>query len=244
MFNNFVMPLPRWIFSWHTFLIILGFFIGLKHGFRGPGWFIMMAIGAFFTLKDVAPFWGDIDRIFWPSVLVLLGLFIIFKPKANYCAHRKRWHQRQDRWRRRQQRWVQESNPAFGFERAQPAGSSNADYESRNDYLDSVNVFGGSHQIVYSKNFKGGDVVAVFGGCDVNLTQSDFTGEIVLEVVAVFGGSKIIIPQSWVVKHEITAILGGVDDKRAIMPLPEGAPEKILIIRGLAMFGGIEIKNY
>jgi hypothetical protein len=37
-----VTDLPNWVFSWHTFLIVLGFFIGLKHGFKGGTWFILM----------------------------------------------------------------------------------------------------------------------------------------------------------------------------------------------------------
>ena len=57
-------------------------------------------------------------------------------------------------------------------------------------YLDSVNVFGGSHQTIYSKNFKGGEITAVFGGCDVNLTQADFEGVVAIDVTAIFGGAK------------------------------------------------------
>ncbi|MCY1532439.1 Cell wall-active antibiotics response 4TMS YvqF [compost metagenome] len=113
-----------------------------------------------------------------------------------------------------------------------------------NDYIDSVNVFGGSHQAVYSKNFKGGEITAVFGGCDVNLTQADFEGEIKIEVTAIFGGAKIIIPPGWEVKSEVTAIFGGLDDKRAIQPLADDAPRKVLIIEGLALFGGVDIRNY
>lgn len=87
-----------------------------------------------------------------------------------------------------------------------------------NDILDSVNVFGGSHQRIFSKNFKGGDVIAIFGGCDINLTQADFTDTITLDVVAIFGGCKIIVPPGWEVKSEVTAIFGGMDDKRSVGP--------------------------
>lgn len=250
LLDNFFLNLPNWLFSWHTFLLALGLFIGAKHRFRGAGWFFMVLVGAFFTADAILPREFPTNKILFPSALVLLGLFMIFKPKSHYQCD-DRFRRRNDRWKKRNERW----NNRFGVdpnaqqtytqtEEQQSQSDFSSKEESRNDYLDSVNVFGGSHPIVYSKNFKGGDVVAVFGGCDANLSQADFEGEIVLDVTAVFGGVKIIIPQGWVVKHEVTAILGGVDDKRAIMPLVEGAPKKVLILRGLAMFGGIDIRNY
>ena len=111
------------------------------------------------------------------------------------------------------------------------------------DYLDSVNVFGGSNQIVYSKNFKGGEITAIFGGCDVNLTQADFEGQVVIDVTAIFGGTKIIVPQGWIIKSEVTAVFGGLDDKRGIMPMADGQ-NKLLIIKGVALFGGVDIRSY
>ena len=110
------------------------------------------------------------------------------------------------------------------------------------DFLDSINFFAGSHLIVYSKNFKGGEVTSVFGGCDVNLSQADFEGQILLEVSAIFGGVKIIVPSGWQVKQEVTAIFGGFEDKR-VMRAPEES-NKMLVIKGVALFGGVEIKSF
>jgi hypothetical protein len=86
-------------------------------------------------------------------------------------------------------------------------------------------------------------VVAIFGGCELNLSHSDFKDTITLEVVAIFGGIKIIVPPNWEIKSEAAAIFGGIDDKRAVAPFGEG-PRKILVIKGLALFGGVDIKNY
>ena len=104
-------------------------------------------------------------------------------------------------------------------------------------------MFGGSNQIIYSKNLKGGEITAVFGGGDINLTQSDFEGQVVLEVTAIFGGVKIVVPPTWQIKSEVTAVFGGVDDKRAIYPASEQA-NKLIIIRGTVLFGGVEFKSY
>jgi hypothetical protein len=64
-----------------------------------------------------------------------------------------------------------------------------------------------------------------------------------LDVVAIFGGVKIIIPPTWEVKSEVTAIFGGLDDKRALMPY-NGEERKIVIIKGIALFGGVDIRNF
>jgi len=66
---------------------------------------------------------------------------------------------------------------------------------------------------------------------------------VILDVVAIFGGAKIIVPPSWEVKSEVTSIFGGVDDKRKILPLA-GQERKIIKIKGLALFGGLNITNY
>ena len=122
-------------------------------------------------------------------------------------------------------------------------GYTNTDVED-NDILDSVNVFGGSHQKIFSKNFQGGDVIAIFGGCDINLIKADFNDTITLDVVAIFGGCKIIVPPGWEVKSEVTAIFGGVDDKRSVGPTSNEGPRKILIVKGVALFGGVDIRNF
>jgi hypothetical protein len=44
------------------------------------------------------------------------------------------------------------------------------------------------------------------------------------------------------VRSEIAAIFGGVDDKR---PQPaNAAPEKILVLKGTIIFGGVEVNSF
>jgi hypothetical protein len=44
-----------------------------------------------------------------------------------------------------------------------------------------------------TKNFKGGQVFNVFGGVEIDLTQSDIDGIVLLDITQVFGGTKLII---------------------------------------------------
>ena len=120
--------------------------------------------------------------------------------------------------------------------------SGDTDY-SKDDFVESTSIFGGSKKIIISKKFKGGDLVNIFGGSELDLMQADFTGTAVIEVTTVFGGTKLLVPSNWSAKSEAVTIFGGMDDKRKMQAIQE-SPDKTLLIRGTVIFGGIEIKSY
>ena len=120
-------------------------------------------------------------------------------------------------------------------------GSGYYGYSSE-DYLDTTAFFGGVHKKIVSKNFKGGDVVTIMGGTELDLSQADFTGMIKLDVVQIMGATKIIVPAHWEVRTDVTAIFAGFEDKRQ-QPTVNN-PEKVMLIDGTSLFGGIELKNY
>ena len=62
------------------------------------------------------------------------------------------------------------------------------------------------------------------------------------EGTQIFGGTKIIVPAHWEVKSDMTAIFGGIDDKRA--PSPTVDHSKVLVLDGTSIFGGIELVSY
>ena len=110
------------------------------------------------------------------------------------------------------------------------------------DTLDSSIVFGGVKKNIISKNFQGGRIETLFGGTDLNLMQADFTGTIVINFNIAFGGSKLVVPPQWNVRNEITAILGGIEDKRSLVQDVDA--NKVLVLKGTVMFGGVEIKSH
>lgn len=121
------------------------------------------------------------------------------------------------------------------------AGSSGPTWLSE-DWVDTTSVFGGVHKKIVSKNFKGGDITTFLGGTELDLTQADFTGVIRLDVTQVMGGTKILVPAHWEVRSQVTAIFAGFEDKRQAPAVTN--PEKILILEGTSIFGGIELKNF
>jgi len=113
------------------------------------------------------------------------------------------------------------------------------------DRLEDVSVFGGGKKNVTSENFQGGEVVCIFGGVDVNFKQAHLApGPVYLEVVCIFGGSTLYVPEDWTIRTEAVSIFGGFSDMRAKMnPNLVTNPEKVLIVKGVVIFGGGEIKS-
>ncbi|MBI4914194.1 MAG: hypothetical protein HY823_15810 [Acidobacteria bacterium] len=88
--------------------------------------------------------------------------------------------------------------------------------------------------------FKGAELTAVFGGFQLDLRKAEIQGDSArVDVFALFGGGNIRVPDGWEVRNEVTAIAGGVDDKSA----PPGVPGPKLILTGMVLFGGVEIKQ-
>jgi len=114
---------------------------------------------------------------------------------------------------------------------------------SSQDFVDSSVAFGGIKKNIISKDFQGGRIDNIFGGTDINMMQADFKGVVVMDFNVAFGGIKLVVPPHWNIRNEITAILGGVDDKRPqVQQVDE--PGKVLVLKGSVMFGGVDIKSY
>jgi len=101
-------------------------------------------------------------------------------------------------------------------------------------------VMAGNVLHVGSQEFAGADLVAVMGGCDVDLSSARTSrGEIEIHALAFWGGIDIRVPRGWRVESHVAEILGGFEDKT--VAAGENAPT--LIVRGSAIMGGIEVKN-
>lgn len=224
MARQFGADFPSWFFSWEMLIIAIGIVIGFQTKFRDFGWLIMIAVGLAFLVDDFYP----IKNFMWPALIIIVGLLIILKPRWQF-----RVPQNDDTTKP-----TAEASEGIGVNLSLPGEAS----QVKEEVLDITSVFGGTKKIVLSKNFKGGEVVSVFGGADINLTQADFNGIIRIEIVAIFGGATLVVPANWEVRSETVAIMGAVDDKRS--PIANSNPEKIVILEGTVMFGGIEIKSY
>jgi hypothetical protein len=78
----------------------------------------------------------------------------------------------------------------------------------------------------------------------VDLVRADIEGEqAVLEANAVFGGGEIRVPENWLVVLQGVGVFGAYEDKTRHIQTDVSKPTKTLVVRGVAVFGGIEVKN-
>jgi len=113
------------------------------------------------------------------------------------------------------------------------------------DVIDDVAIFGGGTKIVTSDNFRGGNITAVFGGSEIILKGSKLAeGTNSIDILAVFGGTTIVVPNDWNIVMNVTSIFGGFSNKSIKDPNAFVDQSKTLIIKGLVVFGGGELKTY
>lgn len=112
--------------------------------------------------------------------------------------------------------------------------------------LNEAVVFGGLERRMTSPDFQGGDITAIFGGVELDLTEAQIQAdEATLAITAIFGGVEIRVPPTWQVAFRGAPIFGGVEDKTRTSRVvdPANPNLKTLIITGAVIFGGLEIKN-
>jgi hypothetical protein len=151
---------------------------------------------------------------FWPVLLIALGLLLLID--------RTVWH----------------------------IGMGGSDYDDRSGAsadggrIRESAVFGGGKRHITSQDLTGGKIDAVFGGYSVDLREASMQGDSAVIVVnAVFGGTELRIPETWSAVVEGQGVFGAFADNTR-QPDPSRTPNpKRLIVRGSAVFGGVEIKN-
>jgi predicted membrane protein len=102
-------------------------------------------------------------------------------------------------------------------------------------------LLGGVERKSNARDFRGGEISAVMGGCEIDLTQADISGgEAVIDVFAFWGGIEIKVPSDWSVTSQGLPIMGYFGDTTQ---QPKGETVKRLIVKGMVIMGGMEIKN-
>ncbi len=246
--KNMGFTIPNFLFSKGIFLIIFGLFISFRSRFRHPLGIIFIVLGSLFVAEKalhVVILWNYV----WPTLIIIFGLFMIFG--RGFRRNRNDWYGPNSQPGNSVNPVTPTDhlyNPDLRTDNVTYAAEESVSIErslsTDEDYLETTSVFGGTRKMILSKNFKGGEVVTIMGGAELNFSQADIQGRAVLDVTQIMGGTKIIVPSTWDIRSgEMVAILGGIDDKRIIQP---GGidPTKVLIIKGTSVLGGIDIRSY
>lgn len=200
----------RIVFSWEMLLIAIGV---VNIFWRQSLWsgIILIGVGGFFLLVNFYHMPFDTWQIFFPALIILVGLKMIFGTSRFEKGMFKQ--------------------PMFNH----TVGSE--------DFFEDIAIFGGGERKVVTPNFKGGRMVAMFGGSKVDLTHCNIApgDRPVIEVVSIFGGTALLVPSDWNVKVEVFNIFGGYADKRIASQVDFN---KTVIIKGVTIFGGGEVKSF
>lgn len=106
--------------------------------------------------------------------------------------------------------------------------------------ISAVAVLSGVNRGSNSSNFRGGELTAFMGACEIDLRQAAINGEAVIDVFAMWGGIEIRVPENWRVIGRVTPLLGGFDDETRA---GKNETAHTLVVRGIVVMGGIEIKT-
>jgi predicted membrane protein len=79
------------------------------------------------------------------------------------------------------------------------------------------------------------------GGVKLDLSNATMARDTaVIDVFALMGGTEIFVPRDWDVTVRVVSLMGGCSDKRRPAT---GPATRHLVIRGMAVMGGVEIKD-
>lgn len=101
-------------------------------------------------------------------------------------------------------------------------------------------IFDGMKLESRATSFRGGSLIAWFGGVDLDLRKAMLAPDAHLSVHALFGGVSIRVPPDWRIESKMHVLLGGVD-------VPASTPATTTVAKltldGLALFGGIAVRT-
>ena len=101
-------------------------------------------------------------------------------------------------------------------------------------------VFSGNDRVYNNETFNGSNLMAIFGGIDLDLRNAKFAKDTVIKAFVLFGGIEIIVPDDIIVKLKSGFIFGGFTDERKNV-IEKG--KHTIYIDAAGGFGGVTIKD-
>jgi hypothetical protein len=221
-------PQVRLVDFWPLLLV----FLGVSSLFRARG-----LVGALFALAFVASgallLAGNLGVLafpaarLWPGLLVLLGVAFLFRARGP------------------ERHEPPPPPPADAGEAALEAFDPDAPrggLSSEDDRLIKQITFAGAEFKIESQAWEGGALGVTCGGAEIDLRYARLAPEgALLDVRILMGGVDIRVPDTWLVKCDVTPLLGGADD--STRPAQGSANAPILRVVGSVTLGGLSIHN-
>lgn len=193
------------------------------------GGFILVAIGGVFLLRSLHLVWFH-SRDVWPAVFLLVGGFLVWQALTRRHA------------------------PAGGESEKSPdervlenareglAASRDGRVEL-GSVLNEFAFMGGGDRVVRAQDFRGGDITAIMGGFGIDLRGAAIAGDsATVNIFTLWGGVDLKVPEDWNVAVSGVPLLGVFTN--SAHAVRQGDPAaKTLVVKGVAIMGGVEVKN-
>jgi hypothetical protein len=190
------------------------------HGGRGVWGGILLVSGVLLVLENLGVAHIRFNAV-WPLLVIAIGVMMIWQAASPRIGpdgtSRPQWPEIFNRWSR--------------------SGSPDADFNG-------VAILGGFKRRITSKKFKGGSVLSIMGGFQIDLRQADMEGDsATIEAMSFMGGGEIKVPDDWLVSMEGISLFGAFVDETDQQTPGVSGTQKRLIMKGASLFGGIVVKN-
>ena len=151
---------------------------------------ILVALGLLLLLEnlDILSI-GDAIRDYWPGLLILGGIWLIFREGA----------------------WPHPAPAAATSSMGEHQVFGDLNTKESADFISYSSVFGDARIWAESKQFQGGAVSSVFGDCTIDCSAVSFAeGEQTIRVSGVFGDTSVILPPGTVYALGAHTLFGGI----------------------------------
>lgn len=213
------------IMSFPMLLIVIGAFSYIGGNLRAG--ILLMIAGSLFLIPRFLDEESErlLRNITFPLILVALGAVLLL----------------------RQRNGLSNSRFNFNFKESRPGEPEMSILnDTSHSTFDDFVIFGGREIFITSQSFAGGKATSIFGGMEFDLRKAQMgPNGAVIDCVSVFGGCGFKIPMDWNVRNEVTTLFGAFTDKRGdTFNERYYDPSKTVVIKGVSIFGGVEVKHF
>lgn len=191
--------------------------------------YILVAIGGVFLLRTLHVVWFR-GRDLWPVLLLMIGGFLVWQALAR---------------RRAPDGGEGEKSPGERVLEGAREGLA-VSRDGRTEAGSVLNEFafmGGGDRVVRAQDFRGGEITAIMGGFGIDLRGAAIAGDsATINIFTLWGGVDLKVPEDWNVAVAGTPILGVFTNSARAFRQGDAAA-KTLIVKGVAIMGGVEVKN-
>jgi hypothetical protein len=111
--------------------------------------------------------------------------------------------------------------------------------DAESDEVALVAIMGGIELESRARAFRGGSMLAWFGGIEADLRKAELAPNARLTIGALFGGVDVRVPPTWRIDSTGRAFAGGVSDD---VPAPADPEAPTLVVASTAVLGGVSIR--